>query len=108
VITDDGTLFTVVCERIFDEHPDVFRTALVGVGKSGSQRPVLCVELASDKNFNSSQKEKIIADLRQTGAKYRQTQSIQDFLIHESFPVDIRHNAKIFREKLKLWAEKEI
>jgi len=27
-------------------------------------------------------------------------------LFHPSFPVDIRHNAKISREKLALWAEK--
>ena len=27
------------------------------------------------------------------------------FLLHPSFPVDIRHNAKIFREKLARWAE---
>jgi olefin beta-lactone synthetase len=25
-------------------------------------------------------------------------------MIHPSFPVDIRHNAKIFREKLAVWA----
>jgi stearoyl-CoA desaturase (delta-9 desaturase) len=29
-------------------------------------------------------------------------------LIHRSFPVDIRHNAKIFREKLSVWAQKKL
>jgi hypothetical protein len=29
-------------------------------------------------------------------------------LYHPAFPVDIRHNAKIFREKLALWAEKRV
>jgi len=29
-------------------------------------------------------------------------------LFHPSFPVDIRHNSKIFREKLAIWAEKQI
>ena len=28
------------------------------------------------------------------------TREIETFLLHPSFPVDIRHNAKIFREKL--------
>jgi hypothetical protein len=27
---------------------------------------------------------------------------------NKSFPVDIRHNSKIFREKLKAWAEGEV
>ena len=32
------------------------------------------------------------------------TAAIDVFLIHPAFPVDIRHNAKIFREKLAVWA----
>jgi len=28
-------------------------------------------------------------------------------LFHPEFPVDMRHNAKIFREKLALWAERQ-
>jgi hypothetical protein len=32
------------------------------------------------------------------------TRSIHDFLLIHSMPVDIRHNAKIFREKLVPWA----
>ena len=27
---------------------------------------------------------------------------------HPKFPVDIRHNAKIFREKLAVWAATEV
>jgi len=29
-------------------------------------------------------------------------------LFHNAFPVDIRHNSKIFREKLALWAETKL
>ena len=32
------------------------------------------------------------------------TTEIHDFLIHSAMPVDIRHNAKIFREELAVWA----
>ncbi len=38
------TLFTIPCEAVFNTHPAVFRTALVGVGSPGAMRPVLCVE----------------------------------------------------------------
>jgi hypothetical protein len=40
-----ATLFTIPCEAIFNNHPRVFRSALVGVGPKGSQRPVVCIEL---------------------------------------------------------------
>ena len=32
------------------------------------------------------------------------TKTIRHILVHPAFPVDIRHNAKIFREELALWA----
>ena len=35
------------------------------------------------------------------------TEEIADFLLHPGLPVDIRHNAKIFREKLAVWAERK-
>ena len=31
VETAAGTLFTIPCEAVFNAHPDVYRTALVGV-----------------------------------------------------------------------------
>jgi len=36
------------------------------------------------------------------------TSSIRLFLIHPDFPVDIRHNAKIFREQLSDWAQQQL
>jgi hypothetical protein len=33
---------------------------------------------------------------------------IEHVLTHHPFPVDIRHNAKIFREKLAVWAAQEL
>ncbi len=36
------------------------------------------------------------------------TKNIETVLYHKSFPVDIRHNSKIFREKLAIWAEKKL
>ena len=44
VQTPSGTLFTIPCEGVFNIHPKVARTALVGVGPAGLSRPVLCVE----------------------------------------------------------------
>ena len=44
VILQDTTLFTVCCEGVFNTHPDVARTALVGVSRPQGTIPVLCAE----------------------------------------------------------------
>lgn len=98
----DGPLYTEQVEPIFNTHPDVRRTALVGVGKAGAQRPVLCVELAP--GTDARQWTRIEAELRALGAGRPHTAAISTFLRHPKFPVDIRHNAKIGREKLGAWA----
>ncbi len=106
VLSSEATHFTIPCEAVFNTHPEVFRTALVGVGESGRQRPVLCVEL--EKGTDTSQLAKIHQELLAIGADNEVTQSIKTFLFHPEFPVDIRHNAKIFREKLAIWAEGQL
>ncbi len=108
VITPQGPLFTVACEGIFNEHPKVYRSALLGVGDPPQQRPVLCVELEDDgkkKDKGSPQLRKAILEL---GAHDAQTKQIRTLLFHPSFPVDVRHNAKIFREQLARWASKRV
>jgi hypothetical protein len=47
-------------------------------------------------------------ELRLLGQGTPHTRTIQDFLFHRSLPVDIRHNAKIFREKLSSWAARRM
>jgi acyl-coenzyme A synthetase/AMP-(fatty) acid ligase len=101
VITPEETLFTIPCEAVFNTHPDVYRTALVGVGEPGSQIPVLCVELEKGKPIDRA---KVRRELLEIGRSHIHTHAIETILFHRGFPVDIRHNAKIFREKLARWA----
>ena len=106
VITDDKTLFTIPCEAIFNNHPAVFRSALVGVGKPPHQRPVLCIELetgSKDMDHGILREE-----LLQLARENVLTETLDTFLFHPGFPVDIRHNSKIFREKLARWAERKV
>ncbi len=105
VITASGTLFTEPIERFFNQHPAVARSALVGVGSPGAQIPVVVVERNRAVTISSSQ---LIVELRQLAATSDMTAPIQNFLIHPSFPVDIRHNAKIFREQLAQWAARRL
>jgi acyl-CoA synthetase (AMP-forming)/AMP-acid ligase II len=106
VITDGGTLFTIPCEAIFNNHPRVYRSALVGVGPKPYQRPVICIELQPEDSGRD--KDTLTRELLALTKSTEWTQSIETILYHEGFPVDIRHNSKIFREKLAVWAEKKL
>lgn len=104
VITQEGTLFTIPCEAVFNACPGVRRTALVGAGTAGAQTPVLCVELEA----GTAGSDSLTAELLALGAAHEHTKAIKAILYHPGFPVDIRHNAKISREKLSAWAEKQL
>ena len=103
VITDNGVYFTIPCEAIYNTHQDVYRTALVGVKINGKMNPVICIEV--DQNSKTKNKDSIKKELFEISNKFEHTKSIKHILFHDSFPVDIRHNSKIFREKLAVWAE---
>ncbi len=106
VITRGGTLFTIPCEAIFNTHAAVFRSALVGVPRNGDTEPVICVELEAE--ARGRDEGKLREELLALGAKFPHTQAIRTALFHPAFPVDIRHNAKIFREKLAGWAKEQL
>ena len=105
VQTIAGTLFTEPCEAIFNQHPRVYRSALVGLGPPGQQRPVLIVETWPDHRPRSPvDRIQLVAELLARAQSHSGTKAIRDVLLHPALPVDIRHNAKIFREKLVPWA----
>lgn len=105
VVTATGTLCTEQVEPVFNVHPEVKRTALVGVGATGAQIPVLCVELQA--GVAKTEQARIANELRHIGEGFVHTGGIERVLFHPGFPVDIRHNAKIGRETLAVWAAKQ-
>jgi olefin beta-lactone synthetase len=102
VVTPANTLFTVPCEAIFNNHPAVFRSALVGVGKAPDQRPAVCIELEPE--HRNTDWITLRGELLEMARQQALTEDIDTFLLHPGFPVDVRHNSKIFREKLAVWA----
>lgn len=106
VITEKGTLFTIPCEAIYNNHPRVFRSALVGIGSPPKQRPVICIEL--EPRDSGGKKKQLMVELFALAKKSALTKNIDTILFKRTFPVDIRHNSKIFREKLALWAGKKL
>ncbi len=107
VETADGPLYTEQVEPVFNTHRDVHRSALVGVGARDAQTPVLCVEL-HDRHASPDRKRTLEAELREIGARHPHTARIDRFAFHPRFPIDIRHNAKIGREKLAAWAARRL
>jgi acyl-CoA synthetase (AMP-forming)/AMP-acid ligase II len=106
VLGDGRTLFTVPNEKLFDAHPQVFRSALVGVKRGGTTRPVLVVEAESSANTVAA-KSKLRDELLELASQHETTRDIQEIHFHPGFPVDIRHNAKIGREELSRWAQEQ-
>jgi acyl-CoA synthetase (AMP-forming)/AMP-acid ligase II len=98
-------LYTAQVEGIFNDHPGVRRTALVGVGEPPAQRAVVWVELEPGCTTPFSE---ITAGLRALAARHAMTAAIDTFLVHPGFPVDIRHNAKIGYEALTKEAAKRL
>ncbi len=105
VVTSKGTLFTVPCELVFNTHPSVRRSALVGVEKEGDIVPVICVELEKGGGGGQHIEE---SELRKLALSRPHTKEIETFLVHPGFPVDVRHNAKIGREELRVWAAEKL
>ncbi len=104
-------MFTVPCEAILNQHPAIYRSALVGIGPRGEQRPVLIAEPWPGR-FPKARAAKItlLDELHQLAQAHELTRRIERacFLLHPSLPVDIRHNAKIFREQLAPWAAAQL
>jgi len=98
VETPHGALFPDCVEPIFNVHPSVRRTALIGFGPRGKQVAALAVECWPGKHpRGASEKQALGRELRELGAAHPHTDLVRLFYFVDRFPVDVRHNAKIHR-----------
>ena len=104
VDTAKQTLFTIPVEAIFNNHEKVFRSALTGVGPKINQIPVIFIEPTT----KIADEPVFIQELLALSKSNPLTESIVHIFIEKDFPVDIRHNSKIFREKLAIKAKKKL
>jgi len=110
VVTCDGNaLYTDCCEAIFNRHPKVFRSALVGLeNEGGTVEPAMVIEPESGCFPNRrSDRDSFIRELRELGSGHAHTKRITRFHFYRAFPVDVRHNAKIHRLKMKRELERK-
>ena len=91
VRTIHGELYTECVEGPVNAVPGVYRSALVGLGEPGQHTPALVIEPEP-----GAEREPIIPAVREI----IQGLGIERIEFSTSFPVDIRHNAKIRRHEL--------
>ncbi|MBC2596099.1 AMP-binding protein [Ruficoccus amylovorans] len=98
VRTAQGDLYTDCCEAIFNRQPDVYRSALIGLGQPGKQVPAIVIEpepgkFPSTPSARQAFEKKILA----VAATHPVTSPVKRVFFEQRFPVDVRHNAKIHR-----------
>ena len=100
--TASGLVPAVPVEGVFNEHPKVLRTALVGLGERGDHVPLLCVELEAGEQPSDALRDEILA--LGEGTQWEGLLTASRVVWHPGFPVDPRHNSKIKRGDLRDWA----
>ena len=79
----------------------------MAAGDKGSQVPVMFAQPWPEKMPQSdAERAALIEELKSLAAKHWQTDGIEHFAIEERLPVDIRHNSKIFRERMRPMANR--
>ena len=103
---------SIPVERIFNQHPSVERSALVQLPQPWGVGLVVEPKRAAFPSWPLSlltgSKRRFERELRDLALSDELTAGIHHFFFHRSFPVDGRHNAKIFRDKLGRWAARRL
>ncbi len=101
VETPHGALYPDCVEPIFNQHPRVRRTALLGFGPRGKQVAALAVECwPGQRPRGDAARRALGRELRDLGEAHAHTRLVRIFYFVDRFPVDVRHNAKIHRLQL--------
>ncbi len=105
VETPSGTCYPDCCEAIVNQHPRVFRSALIAY--RGHAALVIEPEAGAFPK-NAPDRLAFQKELRELCNEQAMTAAIDTFFFQEKFPVDVRHNAKIHRLSLsRKWNTKE-
>lgn len=110
VVSQSGVLYTEPIEAVVNTHKSVYRSALVGMGQGGIQKPVVIVEPWSQ------ERKRVQQSLRSHSEAWQRLVQeshpgvvIDEFIVYpKKLPTDIRHNSKIFREQLAQWLQERV
>lgn len=101
VQTEQGPLYTEPCERIFRDDPRVQRVALIALQRA-RQEAALVIE-PKEQFFpkNKAEERALATDILKMAQRFGFSSSITAVFFERKMPVDVRHNAKIHRLKLR-------
>lgn len=102
VETKSKTFYPIQMEAIFNQHPKIKRSALVKIKIHNEVHPSLVIERHDKKTKMADSFKRELMALKESEAF---TSEIKEFFLHEGFPVDVRHNIKIDRNRLSDWAQ---
>jgi len=101
-----GNVFPLLVEPLFDAHPKVRRSGLVGVPGPAGELPVLCVEV--EPGVGDNELPGLHQELLTLAADSDIANTIHAILFKRKLPVDPRHNSKIERPRLAKWAARQL
>jgi acyl-CoA synthetase (AMP-forming)/AMP-acid ligase II len=99
-------VFPLQVEPLFDAHPKVRRSGLVGVPGPDGELPVLCVEV--EPGVGKDELAGLHRELLTRAADSKMANNIHAILFKRKLPVDPRHNSKIERPRLAKWAARQL
>ena len=101
--------YSIPTELIFNDHPEIKKTALIALKQNGEVKPALVIE-RHDKKTSLKKSEKLIFlnELKNRSSSSEDTKDIHQFFLYKSLPVDKRHNIKIDRKFLSEHFSKKV
>ncbi|MEN1681311.1 MAG: fatty acid CoA ligase family protein [Planctomycetota bacterium] len=91
-------------EAYFNSVEGVRRTAMVSVATRFDYEPVIVFESEGEGKHSPALRERLLERTRESNGRW----VISEFIEHPDIPTDIRHNSKIRREELAVWAAKQL
>jgi acyl-coenzyme A synthetase/AMP-(fatty) acid ligase/pimeloyl-ACP methyl ester carboxylesterase len=101
LVTAEGIITPVGPEQRIESVPAVARAAVVGIGPKGTQQIVAVVEATMESKTVRLASPEMVAAVRAASPV-----SIAAVIVVPALPTDIRHNSKIDRVRLSVWAER--
>jgi len=118
VVTSEGTFYTECVESQINANEWVAMSALVGVLDSGTSKPVILFHDDSPVCFNDPRLmvrddgaleiQLVVDAVQRIVDQIFSPLEVEVFWSPKRLPTDIRHNSKIRREELAVWAEKQL
>jgi acyl-CoA synthetase (AMP-forming)/AMP-acid ligase II len=102
VHSSEEVFYPLQMEAIFNQHPEVKKSALIKLMVLDKTYPALVIESKDKKTRMTETFENELLTLKNSQPF---TKKIHSIFLHQSLPVDVRHNIKIDRTKLSFWAQ---